>query len=155
MLSHQMIQMIEGHWQAISTSVIARVRRDSELPHLRRLADSELLDWGSATVKNLGRWMAGHDSDLARHYEHLGSLRYRESIPLHEAVRGLQYLKDELVEFVRDRTFPQSSLELYAEEELEHRLNQFFDWLVFHLVRGYEQTLRKAAHMEVEFAAAR
>jgi hypothetical protein len=38
-------------------------------------------------------------------------------------------------------------VEVHAEEGLEHRLDRFFDWLVYHLVRGYEEALRKAAHL--------
>ena len=41
---------------------------------------------------------------------------------------------------------PQTSLEIYAEEELEHRLNRFMDFLVYHHVRGYEAALRNPRH---------
>ena len=52
------------------------------------------------------------------------------------------YLKYETVDYIRNQGFPQTSLEIYAEEELEHRLNRFIDFLVYHMVRGYEAALR-------------
>jgi hypothetical protein len=35
---------------------------------------------------------------------------------------------------------------LHAEEELERRVDRFFDELVIHLIRGYEGAWRRAAH---------
>ena len=68
-------------------------------------------------------------------------------MPLHETVRSVQILKDQMLDFVREQGVAQSSVELYAEEELEHRAGLFFDDLIYHLVRGYEGALRKAAHL--------
>jgi hypothetical protein len=38
-----------------------------------------------------------------------------------------------------------SYVDLYAEEELEHRVGRFFDDLVVHLVRGYEAAWQHGA----------
>jgi hypothetical protein len=38
-------------------------------------------------------------------------------------------------------------MQLYAEEELEHRVGRFFDILVYHLVKGYESALRTSARV--------
>jgi hypothetical protein len=40
-------------------------------------------------------------------------------------------------------------IELYAEEELEHRVGRFFDFMLYHVVRGYEAAMRRAAHVGV------
>jgi hypothetical protein len=37
------------------------------------------------------------------------------------------------------------SVGLYAEEEMEHRLGQFFDRLIIHLARGYEAAWHRAS----------
>ena len=155
MLSHELIPMIESHWRELSDTVIARIRRDHRLTHLAALADSELLDAGSTIAKSLGGWLSGMDTDFVEGYEQLGARRFAQSIPLHESVRALHVLKHELVEFVRDRSFPQTSVQLYAEEELEHRLNDFFDSLVYHLVHGYESALQKSYQPQPKVALAR
>jgi hypothetical protein len=41
------------------------------------------------------------------------------------------------------------SVELYAAEELDRRLARFFDLLAIHLVRGFEEAVRKPAAVRV------
>lgn len=146
MLSRRLIENVERHSGPIMAGVITEIRHDPELQHLSQLAESELHDWGCVIVRNLGHWLAeGHDRTLARRYEHLGHLRFEESIPLHEAVRGLHILKHRTIDYVRDWGLAQTVVEVYAEEELEYLVGGFFDWLVEHLVRGYEEALRSPA----------
>jgi hypothetical protein len=143
MLSPKFIQLIEDHWESIATSAVQRIRQDPELLHLRDLADSELLELGQEHLRNLGHWLVSREDEIARHSEGLGRLRYRELVPLHEAVRGLQILKACMLEFLR-RQEVRNSIELYAEEELEYRAGQFFDGVVYHLVKGYEMAAQHA-----------
>jgi hypothetical protein len=53
---------------------------------------------------------------------------------------------------MRDQGTPTNTVELYAEEELEYRVGQFFDCLVYHLVKGYEMAM-KAQPQQVRIAA--
>ncbi len=145
MLSHQLIRMIEDHWEQITERVLTKIRQDPELVHLGKLGDAELHQWGRDVLKNLDHWLSA-SRELGRRYEGLGRLRFEESIPLYEAVHGIHLLKEEMIDFVRSRGFGRNPVELYAEEELEHRVGHFFDWLVEHFVHGYEEALREAAH---------
>ena len=145
MLSHQLIRMIEDQWEQLAERVLGKIRRDPQLVHLGRLPNSELREWARDVLKNLDHWLSER-RELGQRYEGLGRLRFEESIPLCEAVHGIHLLKEEMIDFVRSRGFGRTSVELYAEEELEHRVDHFFDWLVEHFVYGYEEALRKAAH---------
>ena len=148
MLSHRLIQTIEDHSGTITTAVIDQIRQDPELKHMAALPEVELRDWGYGILRNLGNWLvADRDARLAGRYEGLGRLRFEESVPLHEAVRALHMLKDKAVDYVRKGGFGYHAFEAFAEEELEYLVGRFFDWLVYHLVRGYEEALRDAAHM--------
>ncbi len=144
MLSARLIQMIEGHWQPISARFLRQIRSSPELPQLQRLSDSELVDRAENITKNLGRWLLSSEKDISSRYESLGFSRYQEGIPLHEVVRAIQILKENIVGFVRDQGFGGTSVELYAEEELEHLISRFFDSAVYHVVHGYEETMRRA-----------
>lgn len=146
MLSHLMIHAVEQHSSQIAKQVIATIQSDPKLSHLGGLTKDELEQWASEILANLGSWLDGRDRVLAEQYESLGRMRFTEGVPLHETVYALLLLKDKMVEFVRDNDFPRNAVEIYAEEELEHRVNRFFDWLVFHLVKGYEAALREASH---------
>jgi hypothetical protein len=140
--------MIEHHWEGIASTTIRKLRQDRAFDHIAGLPDSELLEWGEGILRNLSRWtLEGREAEVAERYECLGRLRFQEEVPLHEAVRGLQVLKDVMLEYVRNQGIGHTTVEIYAEEELEHRVGKFFDCLVYHLVLGYENALRKAAHM--------
>ncbi|HWB99439.1 MAG TPA: hypothetical protein VG672_22170, partial [Bryobacteraceae bacterium] len=82
--------------------------------------------------------------EICRQYERLGQERFEAAIPLHETVRAFQIVKEQIIAFVQEQMTTRTSMELYAEEELEHRLAAFFDVVVYHLVRGYESAWHRA-----------
>jgi hypothetical protein len=145
MLSNKLVASIEDHSERLMAVVIERIRHDPELSTISQLRDLELREAGHEFLRKLGRWLAGEQRDvIAEQYQEIGKLRYSQQIPLHECVKALHIIKYETVDYVRNQGFAQTSLEIYAEEELEHRLNRFMDFLVYHMVRGYEAALRKA-----------
>jgi hypothetical protein len=145
MLSAKLIQLIEDHWEQLTRKILLIIRADPRLPHFQKLPESELHDRIGQVCRNLGRWLAaGDDEHLANEYETLGRKRYRESIPVDEVVHATHLVKHRMLDFVRDQGIAQTSVELYAQEELEHRVGLFFDAAVYHVVRGYEQALREA-----------
>ena len=148
MLSHNLIHSLEDHSEEILTAVIQQLRQGPELKHIAALPASELTHWGGNILKNLGHWLTSREEGLGRDYEALGKLRFEESVPLAECVLALLVLKHAMVDFARGRGFAISSIEIYAEEELEFRVDRFFDDLAYHLVKGYEKALRKAAHLD-------
>lgn len=147
MLSNNLVRMIESHTEQITADVIHRLREDPELPNLKKLPDAELRSWAGHILRHLGDWLSESDeSQIASCYEGLGKLRFEEHVPLHESVRNFQRLKDTMVAHIRNQGVHQTTMELYAEEELEHRLARFFDRMIYHMVRGYEGARQ---HMEV------
>jgi hypothetical protein len=150
MLSAKLIQLIEDHWQGITTAVIHQIRGDSRLPHIGRLPETELREIGRGILRNLGHWLTASTAEqqmVEEQYEGMGRVRFAEHIPLHECVLGLQVMKRRVIEFMRDHEFSESAVAIYAEEELEHRLNEFFDDLIYHEVIGYEEAMRKSLAM--------
>src|SRR4051794_20895102 len=120
MLSHRLVACIQEHSEGLTSAVTERIRRDPELAHVGKLHASELRDISWELLKNLGAWLAGDNREaIARHYEEIGKKRCAEDVPLHECVRSLQIVKSETVDYVRAQGFAQTSLEIYAEEELE------------------------------------
>ena len=47
------------------------------------------------------------------------------------------------MDFVHDHAFVETSLELYAEGELEKSVGRLFDRMIYHVVRGYEAAMRE------------
>jgi hypothetical protein len=145
MLSARLVQLIEDHWEPLTRRILLIIRADPRLRHLQTLSESDLHDRIGLVCKNLGRWLAaGDDEHLAAEFEALGGQRHREAVPIDEVVHATHLIKHRLLDFVRDQGIAQTSVELYAQEELEHRVGLFFDAAVYHLVRGYEGALREA-----------
>jgi hypothetical protein len=148
MLSGKLIRLIESHSDEIAGRVVRRILEDPELLQVKLLPEAELRDRCEVVLKNLGGWLAaGKGARLIRQFEQLGKLRFEEHVPLHEAVRAVQVVRNEMIRYLQDHGFPQTTIELYAEEEFEFAVTRFFDELVCHLVSGYEEALRQAAHI--------
>ncbi len=114
---------------------------------MRKLPEPDLRERSREILQNLGAWLVSKDHELARRYERLGQTRCQEGVPLHEVVRTLQIIKNNMIQWVRDQGIGQSPLEIYAEEELEHGADRIFDTMVYYVVRGYEKELRRGRSM--------
>jgi len=144
MLANNLVRMIESHAEQITADVLHCLREDPELPSLKKLPEAELRSWASHIVKHLGDWLSEtSDAQIASCYEGLGKLRFEEHVPLHESVRNFQRLKEAMIAYIRNQGIRQTTMELYAEEELEHLLGRFFDKMIYYLVRGYEGARRR------------
>ena len=110
---------------------------------MQKLSDDELRKWAHEILEALqSKALDGDGEALAREFRGVGRLRFETSVNLYEVVRCLHILKLKTIEFVRNRGFAQSSIEVYAQEELQHRVGLFFDWVLYNIVHGYEETQR-------------
>jgi hypothetical protein len=140
MLSTNLIRLLEDHCEGITHAVLRANAEDPRLKHLAALPQSELHDRCQLVIQHLGVWLTAPDSQEERkQFEALGRKRYQERIPLRESVLGLQTLKRKILQYIRDQGFTRDTVEIYAEEELEHQINKFFDSAVYHVVAGYEK----------------
>jgi hypothetical protein len=150
MISGKLVHLIETHADEILDRVVYQIRHEEDLTHLRSLVNAEIREWNLELLESLGHWISSaNKEDLKHRYERLGKLRFEQDVPLSESVRGLCLLRDKTLDFVEEHVAVNSSMELYAEEELDRRLGSFFDLLMVHMVRGYERALRRAASLAV------
>ena len=148
MLSGKLVHLIESHWEEVLSRVLTEVSREPQMAHYRAIVESEMREWGQILLRNLGHWLsAGKEEQIAQQYERHGRLRCEAHIPLHESVRCLAIVREQVLDFVEEHVYSKTSLELYEEEELDRRLGRFFDLLTIHMVKGYEEALRASALM--------
>ena len=143
-----LIQLIEANSDEIIDRMIRHIRRDPELIHLSTLPDAELRDLGQRLVKRLGHWLTAtkeEETAVARHYETIGHAWFEDAIPLHEAVHAVLLVKEKMIDFVQDQALAQTSVQVFAEEELERRVDRFFDTLICHFIRGYEDAMHRVS----------
>ena len=148
LLSGKLIQLIQDHADSIARTLTERVRSHPDLHVLAKRPSNELTRWCSDQVTNLNSSLMAGRNELKQRYRAFGSARFEESIPLHEAVLRLLLLKDSIIEFVHEQGLPMTALDLYTQEELEHRIGRFFDIAVYSVVCGYEEALQKAARLQ-------
>jgi hypothetical protein len=143
MLSGELVHLIETHWGPIMDRVAERIRCEPEMEHLRPIIAGDAGDWGRSLLSNLGHWMLhGEEHELETRFVKLGRIRCEDGVPLDESVRCLCAVRQCVVEYVDEHILNKSTMELYAESELNRRLSRFFDVLMVSLVRGYEKALR-------------
>ena len=144
MLSTRLVHLIELNGDQIIDRVATQLHREPEITHSKSIQDCELRGLGQDLLKHLGDWLcAGDGHELAKRYAQFGKLCYQQGIPLHEAFRGMALLREKMLDVAQEHMISNSSIELYAEEELERRLGRFFDRLTVHMVRGFEEAVRQ------------
>ncbi len=143
MLSTRLVKLIESNWEEIATRLIVAVRKHPEMEYLASRPDLELREWCQEILENLGYLLSmRREDEIRQRFEILGRMRFDENIPLHEAVLRVHLLKDKVIGFIHEQGFPMNAAQLYAEEELEHRINVFLDSSIYHFIRGYEARAR-------------
>ncbi len=146
MLSGTLMRLIENHSEQITSVVLKQIRENPNLKHLSSLPDSHLRGIWNEILAKLERWLEPRQRDaLGREYEKLARTRLEQGIPLHECVLALQLVRNQAIEWVKQQAIRRDYLEIYAEEELERWLDNFFDFLIYHSVKGYESALQEKA----------
>jgi hypothetical protein len=144
MLSVKLVQLVESHWEQISARILHKIRNDPRLTHINKLSESELRERAREVLNHIGDWLGAKlDEPLALRCEALGRQRLAEGIPLHEVVLARLIIKEGLMEFVGDHAFVETSMQLYAEGELEKGVGHLFDRMIYYVIRGYEEALRE------------
>jgi hypothetical protein len=144
MVSAKHVHQIEDHWEAIYTRVSRQIQTHPMQQRLKAMPEADQHEICKRILHNLGHWLTtGGDHILRQRFEEIGHQRFREKLPLYEAVCTLQLMRECTIDYVHDQELPQNNLEIYAEEELELQLARFFDILILHMVKGYEEELRR------------
>ncbi len=151
MLSSKFIRVIESHAGEIADSVLRQLAEDPRTPHLARRPRAERVADCTDIIRDLGHWLVhGGDENVAVRFEPVGRRCAEQGIPASELVYALHSLKAKMLGFLRNQGLAQTSVDLYAEEELEHQVGRLFDSIVYHVLKGYEA----AAFRQAETAAA-
>jgi len=140
MLSARLIQMIQDHADELMSGLIGKLKTHPRTPAYRRFSDPEIHNRLYTVYKEPGAWMGGKpDDEIRQHYESLGLRRYQEGTPLCEVIYAGILTKDHLLDYVRTRGLAGTALEIYAEQELSNKINQFFDNAIYYTAKGYEE----------------
>jgi hypothetical protein len=150
MLTNRLIQLIENHSESLAQEALHDVLTNESTPSFRKVPRTELKPRIALLYQNLGKWLGcPNEDDIRQEYEDWGCTRFRQRIPFSEIVYVLMLTKKHLRKFIREHGLVQFSgdrvtpdelvpVELYAIQELNYLVGDFFDKALYHLVRGYE-----------------
>lgn len=150
MLTARLIQLIETHSDAIARDTMKEILTDERTRSFARLHHSEGESRIASLYHNLGKWIARPNDEAVRDdYETWGRRRFQQGIPLSEIVCCLILAKSHLRRYIRDHGLlefrgdtPASGellpVQLYALQELNYKVGEFFDKALYYLVLGYE-----------------
>jgi hypothetical protein len=150
MLANRLIQLIENHSKSLTHEVIRDLLTNEHTYAFRKVPREELEPRIASLYQNLGKWIGDpNEGEIRQEYEDWGRTRFRQGIPFSEIVYVLMLTKKHLRKFIRehglvdfsgDRVSPGElvPVELYAIQELNYHVGDFFDQALYHLVRGYE-----------------
>jgi hypothetical protein len=150
MLANRLIQLIENHARSLTQEAMQDIVTNENTTSFRRVPKAELEPRIAALYQNLGKWIGDpRDDGIRQEYEQWGRTRFRQGIPFSEIVYVLMLTKQHLRKFIRehglvtfsgDRVTPDElvPVELYAIQELNYLVGDFFDRALYYLVRGYE-----------------
>jgi hypothetical protein len=152
MLANRLIQLIENQTESLTKEALNDILTNESTASFRKLPIGELKPRVAALYENLSKWIGNPNQEQIRQeYEDWGRTRFRQGIPFSEIVYALMLIKKHLRKFIRehglvefsgDRVTPDElvPVELYAIQELNYLVGDFFDKALYHLVRGYEAT---------------
>jgi len=150
MLANRLIQLIENHARSLTQEAMQDIVTNENTTSFRRVPKAELEPRIAALYQNLGKWIGDpKDDEIRQEYEQWGQTRFRQGIPFSEIVYVLMLTKKHLRKFIRehglvtfsgDRVTPDElvPVELWAIQELNYLVGDFFDRALYYLVRGYE-----------------
>lgn len=150
MLATRLIHLIQTHALSLTREAMQDVLTNERTSSFRHVPKGELEPRVAALYQNLGQWVGDPNEDAVRQeYEHWGRMRFRQGIPMCEMVYCVILTKQHLRRFIRehglvafsgDRVTPDElvPVELYAIQELNYEVGNFFDLALYYLSRGYE-----------------
>jgi hypothetical protein len=142
MLCVRQARLIEDNWETIAHRALNRIR--SEIPRSSTLPDQLILDRVKDLLSHLSDWLNRPDeAHLGERYERIGRLRVEEGGHLNELIRALQLIRQSAVDFMLEHDVGEGPLTAHAERDLEYRFSKFFDVVIYHFARGFEQEWHK------------
>lgn len=151
MLSLKMVQLIEEHCDELADGIVAKLHHSPRTMTLRKIPAAELHTRIKETLHLLHACLLtnkGHHFE--ERYLELGRHHATHDVSLPDLCWAIVLIKEHLWEFVGQRAFHTTPVEIHAEMELMRLLDLFFDGMIYHVAEGYEQVRGKGGYSSGE-----
>jgi hypothetical protein len=139
MLAARLVRAIEDHAEDLTRGVLDDLATNPRTPAYHTFSRAELHGRVYEVYRNLGRWLDDDSGEVVDTvYRALGRERRAEGIPLEDVVYALILTRQHLRHYVLRSGLVASIVDLYQEEDLNLRLDHFFDRAIYSAVKGYQ-----------------
>jgi hypothetical protein len=154
MMLYRLVRMIENHSQALACCLLARVQSSGATPDYKNVPPEELKERVYEIYKHLGDWLMTKDElDLELRYSDIGARRASQGVPLSQLVWAIVLTKENLWEYIKNKSLPERPVEVFGELEMLQLLDQFFDRAIYYAATGYERRVAEHATAHVSVPA--
>ena len=144
MLAYRLVRMIETHSEGLAKSLRERIAKCDKCPDYRNVPADDLEHVVYGIYRNLGEWLLGKtEADIEQRYVAIGAKRAAQGVPLSQVNWVIALVKDNLWEYLKDKTVMERPAEVFGELEMLQLLEQFFDRAQFYAAKGYEEAVKK------------
>jgi hypothetical protein len=143
MLAYRLVRLIETHSEGLAKSLRERIAKCDKCPDYRNVPASDLEHVVYGIYRNLGEWLLGKtEADIEQRYVAIGGKRAAQGVPLCQVIWVIALVKDNLWEYLKDKTVMERPAEVFGELEMLQLLEQFFDRAQFYAAKGYEAAVK-------------
>jgi len=146
MMLYRLVRLIENHSQALACCLLARVQSSGATPDYKNVPPEELKARVYEIYRHLGEWLMKKDElDLELRYSDIGARRASQGVPLSQLVWAIVLTKENLWEYIKNKSLLERPVEVFGELEMLQLLDQFFDRAIYYAATGYERAIAARA----------
>jgi hypothetical protein len=140
MISEKFVRLIKDNIDEIVKYWCSEIHENETTPAFRSVEAQVCVPYGTTVLRQLGDWLdeKKKPSELKDMYIELGKQRADEGLPIEDIVSAHLLLKRHIWLFVLSHGFLSTAFELYQVLEINNRVVNFFDHLIYYMVYGYE-----------------
>jgi hypothetical protein len=151
MISEKFVRLIKDNIDEIVKYWCSEIHENDSTAAFRVVDANVCIPYGTSVLLELGDWLdeKKKPAELKDFYINLGKQRAQEGLPIEDIVSAHLLLKRHIWLFVLSHGFLSTAFELYQVLEINNRVVNFFDNLIYYMVYGYEtKTTAKIPGME-------
>jgi hypothetical protein len=139
MLTHKLIHLIQYHSENLAASLVRQVQMSDRAGSYRNVSPEELKQRVFEIYRHVGEWLLNKsETDIEQRYLAIGARRVEQNVPLSELVWVIVLTKRNLWMYMDDVSVPGRAVDVAEKQEIQIRLDQFFDEAIHAAVAGYE-----------------
>lgn len=141
MLHEKFIGIVETHAELLTRNWIKEVKTNPLTPSYRNLSDDVLHATVYDVYLRLSRWLQNDETtyrETADHYLRLGRARAESGVKLSEVIYAVILSRVELLNYIRNQGIINNSIDMWRALEFFHKINSFFDKVLYFVSSGYE-----------------